>query len=135
MPFLVLPLIYALLFTPSLIYTLLFTPYCLRNFLRFFRSPHLFGKFFLPSFLRLFSRIFRLRNFLDFFLYSPLLLFSVFSPFYFSPFITPSYIHSSSNSIVYTLLSIFFFYSFSFFPLFSTLPFRVSSPYFYAIIS
>lgn len=90
----------------SIVYALLFT--------QFFRYPSFFGKFFLPSFLRLFSRFFRLRNFLDFFLDSPLLLFSVFSPFYFlrpllrlllRPLIyilplillfTPSYLYSSS---------------------------------------
>ena len=128
------PLFYVFSRSSSLIYTLLFTPYCLRSFLQFFRSPHLFGKFFLPSFLRPFSRIFRLRNFLDFFLYSPLLLFFVFSLFYFFPFyyallyilplillFTPSYLYSSSIP-------------FRFSPLFYA-PLRVSSPYFCAIIS
>ncbi len=132
--FLALSLFYSFTFTPSLIYAILFT-----QFSTIFRSPHLFGKFFLPSFLRLFSRIFRLRNFLDFFLYSPLLLFFIFSLFYFlRPLLrlsfTPSYIHFSlillfTPSYLYSS-SIPFVSS----PLFYA-PFRVSYPYFCAIIS
>ena len=108
-PFLVLPSFLRLFsfffsYIRPLVYALLFTQFSTI----FFVIPLFLENFFLPSFLRLFSRIFRLRNFLDFFLYSSLLLFFVFSPFYFlRPLLrlsfTLSYIRSSSSSIVYAL--------------------------------